>query len=69
MTERSDLHCGYRTAATAHEFMAVCGSLATETDGFCKPHHDISAHQMARGSQLRALASYGLSRARRKKQG
>jgi hypothetical protein len=67
MTERPDLHCGYQTNAAAHEAIAACTSLATETDGFCKPCHELSAYEIRRGSQLRALASYGFGRARRRK--
>jgi hypothetical protein len=69
MTEHLGPQCGYQTTAQAYN-IAACTALATETDGFCKPCHDLKAHEGGRGSQLRALASYGLGRAkRRKKQG
>ena len=69
MTARPDLLCGYLAPAPAYEKVIACTAHPTETDGFCKPCHDHSAHERARGSQLRAHASYGLGRARRRKLG
>jgi hypothetical protein len=65
MMEHTDLHCRYRPAAMASDKIAACRALATETDGFCKPCHELATRGAGRGREMRAFTSYGLGPSKR----
>ena len=57
----------HQATALAPGKMIACGVVAAETAAFCKPSHELAAEERPSANQMRALASYGMGRAKRAK--